>query len=973
MRLILITFLFLSLGQGLAQGVTISGRIVDAETLDPLPFAHVFIDQTTIGAVSDVNGDYSIEHVENGDYKIVFSFLGYEMYYKTISVNGSDMRVSARLVPSKEMLESVEVSSSKDKEWERQLKQFNRVFFGESELANDCKILNPWVLDFKTDWNKVFRATATEPLQIENRAMGYSIVCTLQGFSFDRKGYKIIGLYKFDELNTLDKKEAAKWNRNRRMAYQGSMRFLFKSIIENHETENGFQLYTDLRPSLTTQTSGYFSTELGNTVKPIDLTSDIQPTGRPGYYRITVPERMEVHHTTEFAQTKSYRDVPYPVSWIEAEKGYVLVSQDGNIVNNQDIITSGELNHNRIASMLPLNYSPGAMVVINYLTKRAQAKRLQEKVYVQTDKGFYYPGEEIWFKTYTNYANQSIKDSLSRVLYVDLISPAKEIVATKMVKLDSTYASGEFLLHSDWQSGIYFVRAYTKWMLNYGPEILYYKPVGVLKNDLAIKSLSPPDESNDDLIFTSSQSKFRWPEKMEWAVMLDSSNNNFAANCSISVSPIELQLPYELDINEALLIRDEMPSGTLADFTYPLEYGFPIKGQLFRPKKKTTAGSVTIIQGNMDSLYHIRTNRKGNFTIENLDFFDTLSFSFQGKDKKNRTLGSTKLIPDERPAVQPPRIYLNKLELDSVKLKYPVAIIPKVNQDSVRQPMTKKQVEETETAFTNPNADYILTQTDLEKLPQEQNIINALLTKVPGLNLDLGTGKLSLNRGNASKDVEEPLIVVDGVPLNMGGGSLSRTPESEKPINENQTSRQYSNHGNPETSGVNDPNATTNSQTPNKTNNIKSFQQSTSLAKDLVGHITVDYVTRAEVMLRGSARYGPSAPGVVIAIYTTKTPRSAISQKAFESFIVQGFSKPKDFYVSTIDDKSGQNYNPQTLYWNPSINISAKTETKISIETPRKPGRYLLRIEGMSKEGNPVSGSVIFSIDKSLDQTQAGY
>ena len=110
-----------------AQGITISGRIVDNETLEPLPFTHVFIDQTTLVTVSDQNGEYKLEHVEDGDYKLVFSFVGYELYYKTVSVVGENLRVSARLVPTKELLESIEVKGSKDKTWENQLKQFQKV------------------------------------------------------------------------------------------------------------------------------------------------------------------------------------------------------------------------------------------------------------------------------------------------------------------------------------------------------------------------------------------------------------------------------------------------------------------------------------------------------------------------------------------------------------------------------------------------------------------------------------------------------------------------------------------------------------------------------------------------------------------------------------------------------------------------------------------------------------------------------
>ena len=124
---------------------------MDAETLDPLPYAHVFIDQTTLGGVSDINGEYTIENLDDGEYKLVFSFVGYELFYRTVTVDGTDMRASARMAPQLEMLQAVEIKGAKDKEWEKQVKKFNKIFFGESEFAKDCKVLNPWVLDFRYD------------------------------------------------------------------------------------------------------------------------------------------------------------------------------------------------------------------------------------------------------------------------------------------------------------------------------------------------------------------------------------------------------------------------------------------------------------------------------------------------------------------------------------------------------------------------------------------------------------------------------------------------------------------------------------------------------------------------------------------------------------------------------------------------------------------------------------------------------
>ena len=969
--LLSIAFSIFSIAGIFAQGVTISGRIVDSETLDPLPFAHIFIDQTTIVTVSDVNGEYVLEHVERGDYKIVFSYVGYEMHFETVTINNDDTRISVRLVPTKEMLESVEVRGTKDKEWEKQLKQFNQVFFGTNEFAKDCKIINPWVLDFREDWEKTFWATASEPLKIENKALGYNVQCILQGFSFNKKGYKILGLYKFEEVNTLDKKEAARWTRNRRFAYQNSLRFLCKSILDNHENENGFRLLYDLRPELDTPTSGYFVNELGKTLKEFNSQDHIQPSGRPGYYKITVDKRLQIHHTTQFAQTKTYRDLPHPVSWIEVEQGYILASQDGNIINNHHITTSGQLYNNRIATMLPTNYSPGSMVVINYLTKRAVARRLQERVYLHTDKGIYYPGETVWMKAYTNYANQSVKDSLSKVLYVDMIGHSKNIIESKILKLDSTYAWGEFVFTDDNEPGIYYLRSYTEWMLNYGTDIIHYKPILLLPKNVIVNS-NDSDISNDDFLITVSRDRFKWPGNIEVTVNLDSNKHSSVANCSIAITPVHSQLPSAVDIHDALFFPEEMPEGTQSDFTHDLEYNFSVQGQLYRKNKKNISGSVTAIQGNMDSIYHFRTSRSGFFEIQNLNFYDTTSVSFQSRNKRGKPYGDIRIIERETPTVNPPPINFAKIDLDSSRLDHPILITSILVNDSAGATNNTTENISKPISRTLSNADYTLGPGQLELIPNGTNIIDALIGRIPGLTNDPQTGSLSF-RGRSTNDNQgsEPLIVVDGLLMNMGVGSTKSPTENNRLSNNDQVNQNNQNQ-NLESSTLQEATLTRSNQMNSAIVDTKFMQQSSALkARDLVGHITVEYVTRVEINLRGDARYGSASSNGVISIYTQKIPRNQ-SESTIKSFVVEGFSRPRPFaYANFLSISKG--YNPLTLYWNPSVSISSSAETKLSFGTPQAPGQYIIRIEGVNANGNPVSSSFVFNLEKPADQTKARF
>jgi hypothetical protein len=62
-----------------AQTGTITGRVFDKINNEPLPFTNVVIDGTTIGATTDLDGNYTLS-VEPGLYNITASFLGYKNF-----------------------------------------------------------------------------------------------------------------------------------------------------------------------------------------------------------------------------------------------------------------------------------------------------------------------------------------------------------------------------------------------------------------------------------------------------------------------------------------------------------------------------------------------------------------------------------------------------------------------------------------------------------------------------------------------------------------------------------------------------------------------------------------------------------------------------------------------------------------------------------------------------------------------------
>ena len=83
-----------------AQNIQVRGTITDATNGDPVPGASVIISQTTIGVISDVDGNYTISAPQDGI--LIFSSIGYETVQVPIRGNRN---LNVELNPSSEFLD----------------------------------------------------------------------------------------------------------------------------------------------------------------------------------------------------------------------------------------------------------------------------------------------------------------------------------------------------------------------------------------------------------------------------------------------------------------------------------------------------------------------------------------------------------------------------------------------------------------------------------------------------------------------------------------------------------------------------------------------------------------------------------------------------------------------------------------------------------------------------------------------------
>ena len=96
-----------------------------------------------------------------------------------------------------------------------------------------------------------------------------------------------------------------------------------------------------------------------------------------------------------------------------------------------------------------------------------------EKVYLHLDKPFYGAGEKIWFKGYLINAITHQDDSQSNFIITELINRSDSIVERKKIRRDSLGFHNTFTLPPTLPAGDYYLRGYSNWMLNEGPEFFY--------------------------------------------------------------------------------------------------------------------------------------------------------------------------------------------------------------------------------------------------------------------------------------------------------------------------------------------------------------------------------------------------------------------------------------------------------------------------------------------------------------------
>lgn len=247
--------LYCSCSQLLAQNTTkdivLKGTVISAETQKPIPHAEIFISGTTVGCISNTDGEFSLK-VPFIPCTLVADHVSYESF--VLPFTGKQKELNIELQTKLVSIEQVKVTGKNNRK--KNLRYFYSHFIRKNR--NRFKVLNDSVLYFKSD-KEEFVAYSTEPLIILNKILGYKTKMTIERFRITRNetpfgpplnlnsnygtfNLELLAYYFYEDLKPGSLKEKLTYTQNRRLRYFGSERHFLKSVYHGTTFAQSFTL-----------------------------------------------------------------------------------------------------------------------------------------------------------------------------------------------------------------------------------------------------------------------------------------------------------------------------------------------------------------------------------------------------------------------------------------------------------------------------------------------------------------------------------------------------------------------------------------------------------------------------------------------------------------------------------------------------------------------------------------------------------
>jgi hypothetical protein len=352
-----LSFLFAS--NQLAAQKIFRGTIIDAARNEPIPYATVFLTNTTFGISADEEGKFSLK-VPEGNYDVIVRMLGFESL--TFALNTATLQPQGykmMLLPMEDQLDEIEVEEERDPVWYRNLATFKTYFLGSSVNAKSTIILNEKVLRLDDQSEPAgLKVKAADVLKIENPKLGYSLDYLLTDFRFEvRAGYIFYGGNPlFIPDTTLSPGKLKKVETNRELAYRGSLQHFIQALYQGKVGEEGFEIRRlDRLPK-----DGGFLDQLNSQILDEETLLSRSADGKVSIsydFYLHILYKLE-KESSEYAGIMNGKKSINQSSLMKLEVDLLELYENGGYANPFGIMVEGYMAWERVADLLPLDYRP---------------------------------------------------------------------------------------------------------------------------------------------------------------------------------------------------------------------------------------------------------------------------------------------------------------------------------------------------------------------------------------------------------------------------------------------------------------------------------------------------------------------------------------------------------------------------------------------------------------------------------------
>lgn len=264
------------------------------------------------------------------------------------TISGSDTyKFDVELEPEAIQMEAIEVRAS-NREWQQNFDEFRRHFIGSTQFSANTNIINPWIVDIERDEEGNLIASASQPLYITNKALGYELHIDLVEFKWNRSG--ISGFYtyysRFREMEPENNRQQREWIRNRTEAYRGSFSHFLQSLYDNILSKNRFETVIQ-NTTQRTQIERLTMLEMRR-LAGYSPASGAETGEMLMGFRLRQPVDVLYGRRTQVSDSRS-RSRLVPMN----ESGIFMITENGQLYDPVSLRIDGAWSFERVANLLP--------------------------------------------------------------------------------------------------------------------------------------------------------------------------------------------------------------------------------------------------------------------------------------------------------------------------------------------------------------------------------------------------------------------------------------------------------------------------------------------------------------------------------------------------------------------------------------------------------------------------------------------